>query len=67
MTISWVGKNVSAADTEYTNASFTKKSSKNTGDKDNQVETTNQSQEAGILFTLKKTFHMVSFQFLHFS
>ena len=43
-----------SADTEYTNASFTKISSKNTGGKDNQVETTNQSQEAGILFTWKK-------------
>ena len=49
--LSW--KNVSA-DTEYTNTSFTKISSKNTGGKDNQVKTTNQSQEAGILFHLKK-------------
>ena len=46
--LSW--KEVSA-DTEYLNASFTKISSKNTGGKDNQVETTNQSQEVGILFT----------------
>ena len=46
--LSW--KKVSA-DTEYTNASFTKISSKNTGGKDNRVKTTNQSQEAGILFT----------------
>ena len=46
--LSW--KKISA-DTEYTNASFTKISSKNTVGKGNQVETTNQSQEAGILFT----------------
>ena len=46
--LSW--KKVSA-DTEYTNVSLTKISSKNTGGKDNQVKTTNQSQEAGILFT----------------
>ena len=56
-----------SADTEYTNASLTKISSKNTGGKYNQVETTNQNQEAEILFTWKKTFHMLSFQFLHFS
>ena len=46
--LSW--KKVSA-DTEYTNASFTKISSKNTGGKDNEVETTNEISEAGILFT----------------
>ena len=51
--LSW--KKVSA-DPEYTNASFTKLSRKNTGGKDNQVETTNQSQEAGIIFTWKKHF-----------
>ena len=39
------------ADTEYTNASLTKISSKNTGGKYNQVETTNQNQEVDILFT----------------
>ena len=51
--LSW--KKVSA-DSEYTNASFTKLSSKNTGGKDNQVKTTNQSQEAGIIFTWKNHF-----------
>ena len=49
--LSW--KKVSA-DTKYTNASFTKISSKNTGGKDNQVETTNQSQEAVSFSTEKK-------------
>ena len=49
--LSW--KKVSA-DTEYTNASFTKRSSKNTGGKANQVETTNQSQKTDILFIWKR-------------
>ena len=46
--LSW--KKVSA-DTEYTNTSFNKISSKNTGGKDNQVETKKVSQETGILST----------------
>ena len=49
--LSW--KKVSA-DTEYTNASFTKISSKNTGGKDNEVETTNEISEAGILSPEKR-------------
>ena len=40
-----------SADTKYTNASLSKISSKNTGGKYNQVETTSQNQEADILFT----------------